>query len=380
MYNVEYNALVVPAVDGDFVGDGRSTHGVYPTPQSSNIPDYYSHVRGEVAWRNQKLQDEYINDHSIEESLSGSWVFLGIYLQPFGHFLSESIHRLWYLIDNQDSIDGVIFISSVHQKNYSLDKAPSYVKSVIKYYAPNLKVKFLDKLTKVERLIIPEPGSQLGAASKEWYKAFNKNYFMGQSVSLTVHLDFPTKIIMSRSRFFDKGRLLGIDYYWSILEQLGYKIINPETYPLDKQLSILSNAEVVIWEEGSAMHLLELFNVVYSKQVLITRRPTSNGIYSLSNFLKRKADDVNVYDSIVQVDSPGVPSHNRLSLVKSPTDLRCFLEDTLDISLVGFNTSSYYQREFADLKKLALSNNITRDYLIDSSYKLASIRAKNEQH
>lgn len=378
MYSIEYDTFVVPAVDGDFVGDGRSTHGVYPSIINKPIPDYYSHMRGGASWRNQKLQESFIEKNDVELILQGTWVYLGIYLQPFGHFLSESIHRLWYLKQNKDNIQGVIFIPSVHQPELDYSKLPSYVKDVLDFYIDGLDVVFISNLTKVEKLIIPKPGSQLGGDREEWYSTLPRNNFLGESKEVSSDIIDKSKIIISRSKYYDRGRLLGVDYFWALLEDLGFVVISPENYSIGDQLSVLKDADVVIWEEGSAMHLLELFKSIKGLHLLISRRGNTHGKYSLGNFLKRVSSSSAIFDAIIEVESSGVQKHNQLSLIKNPKYLKEFLEKHLSVDIAQYNYTSFCLSEYQDLKKLALSKITTRDYLIDASFKLASVRANNE--
>lgn len=375
MYDIVENALVLPAIDGDFVGDGRSAHGVFLPLDPGSGNANYSHMRGGESWRNVNLQNKIVKENPPKKKIKGTWLYAGIYLSPFGHFLSESIHRLWFLLSDTDvKVDGVIFNVSVHQKGLCLDECPSYVKDVLSFYLNNLPVIFINDTVEFERIIIPHPGSQLGIGREEWYSNLPVSFFYESSVRFSERS--PRKVIIARRRYYDKGRVLGIDYFWKLLEKDGFIVVNPEDHSVSRQVEIIKRAEIVLWEEGSAMHILELMKESRAVHCLVSRRECEkNGKYSLDSFLSRSVPNSCSFSFVCQLASPGVPSHNQASVLKCPNVFFQFLLDNFDVSLKGYNAGDFYRNEYLSLKKLAVSKNITRDYLCEASFQLGILRA-----
>ena len=372
---VKDNALVVPALDGDFVGDGRSIHGVL---KNINDPYYFNHTRGGVTWLNEKAQSKYIKENMNSGSnipyFKGTWLYVGAYIPAFGHFLSECIHRLWYLKlnDKIKQIEGVILIPSIHQKNMSIDKCPSYVKDLYQFYDKNLKIKFIHELSCFETLIVPEQGSELGYEAKNWYKKMPQNFFYSSSIT---NISNAQKLIISRKKYFDKGRTLGIDYFWDKMVEDNYKIIFPEEYSLKDQISLIKNAKIIIWEEGSAIHLLELFPYLdlTSKNLFVSRREEITGQYSIIKFLRQKLSILYIFSEVKNLGEKSSKLHNAASIILKPEDFSTFLEENKFINKFLFSSSDFYNYEYKDFLNLSNSSRTSVEYvkeIIQSMWKI----------
>ncbi len=58
----------------------------------------------------------------------------------------------------------------------------------------------------------------------------------------------------------------------SLFEKNGFKVIYPEKISIKEQLKIYSDAEIIVFTEGSAIHTLQLLGNINAKVIIINRR------------------------------------------------------------------------------------------------------------
>jgi len=225
--------------------------------------------------------------------LKGSWFYGGIFAPHFGHFLAESCHRLWAWRQLKDHVDGVIFLPPPKFNN--IEKWGSFVFDVLALFGiKKSQVKLVTDITTVENLFIPEQGASFHGDVKPWYENWlNENPLFLQHDSKTYQ---PRKLFISRRNYKLKGRVAGMDALADFLTSQGYKEVCPEEVSFEKQLSLIASAENIIWEEGSAVHLMELLPVQTAKAALIMRRPTNPNI---KNFLEKKYNTLHTNSMLI---------------------------------------------------------------------------------
>ncbi len=336
--SVEKKAYVVPPKKNDFSGNpNMSIHGVV----GAHSHNYYNHIREGKVWLNNSLREKYLrNNIENAEMLEGVWLYGGPIFFHFGHFLSESIHRLWPLKDNSRKYQGVIFIVPPWFKG-GWDELPGYCRSVLeKFEIPD--VMFCRGLLQIEELHISKPGSMLGVNSSQWYLNMMDQFpifnLQGQGVG--------DKVFFSRRNYMFKGRSFGLN---SLSEQFvadGYIEICPENYSLQEQVDILLNSKFAIFEEGSAVHLLELLPKTVVKTYLIQRRANAGNLHKV---LKEKTNFVGFYDDVTLIEPvAGEGGFNRNSFINNPAGL---VEDLVGYGFIskesGLSLESFV-REVAD--------------------------------
>lgn len=253
---------------------------------------FFGHEFSNNISQNVPLQQQILSN-SKSKSLKGSWLYAGLFAPHFGHFLAESCHRLWAWRQLQDQIDGVIFLPPPKFNN--VEKWGSFVFDVLALFGINKsQVKLVTDVTTVENLVIPEQGASFHGDVKPWYENWLKEN------PLLLHKDSktnqPRKLFISRRNYKLKGRVAGMDALADFLTSQGYKEVCPEQLSVEKQLSLIASADHIIWEEGSAVHLMELLPVQSAKAALIMRRPTNPNI---KNFLEKKYNTLHTNSMLV---------------------------------------------------------------------------------
>lgn len=98
-----------------------------------------------------------------EGRLNGTWVFGGFLFGHFGHFLMESLSRLWVLDHLADQkIDGITFLSTGGGAFREERDIPLVAQGVLDRCNVDVPVRLLSGSFKVENLIVPSQGCGLG--------------------------------------------------------------------------------------------------------------------------------------------------------------------------------------------------------------------------
>lgn len=270
---IKKNALVVPqTLYKDFgAGMGQFAHGVV---RDQGDPDYFAHMRNGKAFINEKLQTRHLQEQP--EKLAGKWLYLGGLHNHFGHFLAECIHRIWAWHEYRDQCSGVLFLPNIKQFELG-HHLPGYSKAILDFLGlEESAIRYVTQLTEVEELLVPEPGSQLFVAAKADYIKFLATLKLAQRLHReALPSGYTPKVFVSRKKYRMNGSIAGLDVLENSLQQEGYFIFYPENYPIAIQLKVYQEAEKIIFEEGSAVHLLELFAKIKADVLLIKRRPSS---------------------------------------------------------------------------------------------------------
>ncbi len=268
------NALIVPqTLENDFgKGMGRFAHGVVG---DAGDPCFFSHMRKGKSVLNKELQAVQLTKPPVK--LAGKWLYMGGLYSHFGHCLAECIHRLWAWQLYRHECCGVLFAPKLkrYQKTYRL---PDYIKDIFSVFGlEEANIRYIYELTEVDELIIPEPGSQLGAAASGAYLEFLATLQLDkQLLNQVLPAAFTPKVFVSRRNYRMYGSIAGMDALEASLQADGYFIFCPEDYAVPIQLKVYLTAEKLIFEEGSAVHLLELFDKIAADLLIINRRPNGN--------------------------------------------------------------------------------------------------------
>ncbi|PPD45446.1 MAG: hypothetical protein CTY16_10125 [Methylobacter sp.] len=264
------NALIVPQTfQRDFEhGKDNFVHGVV---RNGTDPVYFSHMRSGRPLLNEKLQSLELAKQPAR--LAGKWLYLGGIHPHFGHFLSECIHRIWAWKEYRDQCRGVLFLPNI--KEYELGRhLAGYAKEIFGLLGlEESAIRYITELTEVDELIVPEPGSQLGKPALNEYLEFLSTLQLGKRfANQPLPEGFSPKVFVSRKNYRNHRSVAGLDALETGLQQNGYYIFYPEKHSIPAQLKVYLEAEKIIFEEGSAIHLLELLDKIEADVLVINRR------------------------------------------------------------------------------------------------------------
>jgi hypothetical protein len=218
-----------------------------------------------------------------QQHLTGHYIFAGHFMSHYGHFLLETLSRLWFI--KQYPRIPIVFIridnNPVHEWHLEF----------FEKLGVRNEIHWIEEQTVVDELLIPDAGYII--ASRFWES---------QAQALALVGPVPTKVgkkvWLSRSDL-NKGVILNEHIVEAILVQNGWTIYHPQHDSFDVQLEMLADAEIIAGIEGSAFHSLVLMPHFAGKAVLIGR--VVNGNYDLI------ADKHGINQKLLDVETFNMP-------------------------------------------------------------------------
>lgn len=241
-------SLVRPVVDG----------GVYDA--DGNIIEAGCHLKEPL----RNIPRPQVDLDVPTQHLPGSWLYGGRLAPHFGHFLTESLGRLWALDDAGD-IAGIVFQWHTQARNAPEPSADARTVSPIADRILNLlgidcPVRLMYGDATVERLIVP---TQLMALTSGRQVAGHPR-FRRFAARLAAHPSIPTRppglrLFVSRAGLENRhARVLMEHWLDEVFSADGYMVIHPEKLTLEDQISLYNSAQQIVFSEGSAIHLYAL--------------------------------------------------------------------------------------------------------------------------
>lgn len=202
--------------------------------------------------------------------LKGTYLYAGPLLLEFGHFLSESIHRVLPGLALEPDLP-ILFAAPRGPAISVFDFA--YVRQTFEFLgiAPE-RVHVTTHAVKVDRLLVVEQGSDLGGGPKQSYLDLLDRFSGPRLDRAKPGGPMPERAYVSRSRM-PAGLLLGESYVEQLLEESGFTIYRPEEHALVDQMLAYRHARELIFPEGSACHGVELMGRELKHVALLNRRP-----------------------------------------------------------------------------------------------------------
>ena len=314
--------------------------------------------------KNLKLSSKYVIKGKSKESISkkklreclkknppkkikGSYLYLGIMHEHFGHFLAESIVTMYASEYFYNKVLGFI---AVPEKEF--DKNNEVFLTVCSLLKINTKkIIFVESITEIETLIIPEIGAYPGKKIKPWYL---DELARKIKISSLGSKKLPKKIFVKKSSNF-VNRLLGLEYFNNLLEENDYYIFYPERHSFIQQLAFIVNAEIIIWEEGSACHIVDILpSMPKTTSLIIKRRPKASWT---DQSIKNKFPDLLIYNETQEIEilnymmSNGKQLYMAISLLNHPKSLQSLLIEKNFIGQRKFNFFIFKIKEMLDTLK-----------------------------
>jgi FkbM family methyltransferase len=210
----------------------------------------------------------YPRENRIKE-LPGTWLYGGRFFPHFGHFLIESLSRIWALDHINEPIEGVIFFPTYNDRE---EDAEQYFENLSKILDKPIKYKICDEFYRVDKLIIPPQGAGVGRLLPS---APEMRDFMTTHLKRDVESTGHDKIYISRSGQFGKvGRsFLGERHLEELLVIEGYTIFHPQDHSWEEQMRHYLCATHVLGPDGSPFHMVNFTGRDDLSVGVIQRRP-----------------------------------------------------------------------------------------------------------
>ena len=229
------------------------------------------HFNGELCQEPPELDLSILRDANLPV-VKHVVLYGGIMYNNFGHFLLESLGRIWCYQHVKDLDPYILFYTYWGDPNYFDRK--NYVHQVLQGFGiPLTRIIFINKIARIEKLIVP--------AQKYGYEFCRKpdGIFMDFIRSFSFPLSVPggfeqaDHIYVSRARLSSNlGKLIGENLFEIFLKSCGYVMFYPEQHSIYEQLSVYGRAKKIIFADGGALHACILLPDLQAEIAIISRR------------------------------------------------------------------------------------------------------------
>lgn len=182
--------------------------------------------------------------------LEGNTLYGGYIRSQWGHFLLNTLARLWYLkSDISPGFDHILFFAD---KNVKLPLKGNY-KEVFELLGISDKVIIADAPVSVHRLIVPDIALEHPVKySTEFLSPF---LTIKERINRTKPRSYSTKVFLTRSRLPKASRNeINIEYLDRFFADNGYEIVAPEQLSVSELTHKLHSASVIASVSGSTAH------------------------------------------------------------------------------------------------------------------------------
>lgn len=284
------DATLAPSPEGGWSSSITSVAGAVVVPTLSqemiqpmgvfDASGVYLHQA--VLWRGRPLMTQ-PDLPEVQDDLPGRWIWGGILLNHFGHFLTETTGRLWALHAVKGAVDGIVFVS---KRDSDESNGPvllqKYHEMFFEMLGMKLPIKIITKATRVELLEVPGQGFGIGpmASGTAEFRSFMTSRF-----AKDIAPSGGEKLYISRSELSAiRGGILEEVRLERLLALSGYEIYHPQKHSLTDQIARYKAARQIVALDGSALHLLAMAGAA-GQQVAMIKRRDSHASDSIVNHL-----------------------------------------------------------------------------------------------
>lgn len=231
-----------------------------------------AYVHEAVHWRGRPLMVPPPFPETTEH-LPGRWLWGGVLMDHFGHFLTESTGRLWALEGLERQIDGIVFLP---ERGFGRDRdlaLKGYQRQFFDLLGVQAPIRILTRATRFDRLEVPGPGFGIGPlmAGTQPFRRF---------VQARLAPDLPSaggeSLYISRSRLdLRLGGVIAENLLERNLTAAGYEIYHPQDHGLAEQIAAYRAARRIVALDGSALHLVAMAARPGQSVAVIKRRTGS---------------------------------------------------------------------------------------------------------
>jgi hypothetical protein len=191
------------------------------------------------------VREKYKNnkiDFVAEEVIFGG--VIGIYNGHFGHFLVETINRIWIYLDDKYKDTKIIFFNESNRET-------KYIEFFTLFGLKKENIIILEKDVRFKNILIPEISFSYNNfwCSSEYAGIFEK---IRQNVPNKYNFE---KIYLTR--FGEKNNsvdIYGEEKIQNIFRKNGFEVIRPTDYDIMDQISLIKNCKILAGCSGTALH------------------------------------------------------------------------------------------------------------------------------
>lgn len=178
-------------------------------------------------------------------------IYMNTFFNQWGHFIADSIPRLWYAVENKKYR---IVYSCIENRDTRINENNNFGKLLALLGINEKRLICVDrKVTKFKKVIIPESSIYTG-------KYYTKEYqnlidvIVNNSIKTKHDISYD-KVYLSRDKFsLAKDKEINEKELEKVFLDNGYKIIYMEDYSIEEQINILNQASKIVSSSSTLAH------------------------------------------------------------------------------------------------------------------------------
>jgi hypothetical protein len=252
--------------------------------------------------------------------LPGTYLYGGELWPHFGHFIFESISRLWACDVLEHQIDGLVFL-----RRSATAPLPEWQRRFLDLLRVSTSLVFVSVPTVAERLYVPRQGCGMGPLSAGT-PAFRR--FVRERLTQLQPRTDARSIYISRGGYrLRRGGIFAEEELERRLAAEGYTNFAPERHTVDEQIATYLGAERIVGPDSSALHLAGYVARPETRIAIVLRRkdgakdllPQITGftgqqplvIDVIRTILRRDNERNPTWASVAELDLPKLARHLR---------------------------------------------------------------------
>jgi hypothetical protein len=195
-------------------------------------------------------------------------IYGGALLGHFGHFLSECLSRLWYVVQNPESKLKILFIINA-------EVCKSWANKFLELMGIDLaRVVYVQKPMQCRSITVPDQSQYV------WNNFTKEHVLPYQAMKSRVTPGKIKKIYLTRSSFdVTRGNPTGVycfneKYFEDFFAKRGFEVIIPEKLSLEEQISLIMGADEIATTLGTLSHWA-IFKKPSAKFITLSRKKSS---------------------------------------------------------------------------------------------------------
>ena len=250
-------------------------------------------------------------DMTGAETLQGTYLFGGIGRHHFGHFLMESIARLWAMDGRYERFDGLVMLPFARTDFGSVLRRR--LLAFFELMGVDMPLHLVKTPVVADRLLIPAQGfgHQQWACGTEAFRS----YVRGQ-IALNCPAQGPEKLYISRAKL--KHGHQKVDQEARIEEMMqsaGYAVFHPQRHSIAAQIQVYRAAKVIVGGDGSAFHLVPFAMQEGARVALIQRRTRNEATEAI-------ATQIRAFETVELIRLNALRGAAAHAVLPDPMDLR----------------------------------------------------------
>lgn len=207
------------------------------------------------------------NSKPIELHFPGNTLYGGVYHPIWGHFLVNTMARIWYYFSpDREHIDRIVFVSD----NRSVDNlAGGNFRQFVELAGLSDRIEIVNRPATFEKLIVPDQALSHLTYSKEFMRVFD--IVKSKALEGYTKEDYPDKIFLTRSRLKNShANEINCEILDQFFSDNGFVVLSPEKMTLIELIRHFHSADRIASICGTLAHNF-LFAPSTSEFIIVER-------------------------------------------------------------------------------------------------------------